>query len=78
MYKDEIALQYEAQVMRLRTEGRIIFARVMNTVEDEHKKMFQSLIAQGGLPEIEITGETIKNMMWQSAQKVLTPADVQS
>ena len=70
-YKDEVALAYDANKKRLRTEGSIILAAVMNEALHEMTSQFNAALAEGGILEITGSREEMKSFLRSAAQKEL-------
>ena len=70
-HKDNVALAYEANKKRLRAEGAILVAELMNEAINEMTVDFNAALAKGQILEIGGTREEMKRFLWQAAQRQL-------
>ena len=74
-YKDETALAYEAFKKRLRSEASIVLAAVLNEALSEGTKRFNEELARGGIPRIDVTEDTLRELLLAAAQRELAAPD---
>lgn len=70
-YKDEVALAFEANKKRLRAEGSILLAEVMNEALNEMTVQFNAALARGEILSIGGSREEMKDLLRLAAQKRL-------
>lgn len=70
-YKDVSTLAYDANKKRLRAEGAIILAELMNEALSEMTQQFNDKLAQGIVLEIGGSREEMKGFLRLAAQKQL-------
>lgn len=70
-YKDDVALAYDANKKRLRVEGNIVLAAVMNEALREMTSQFNAALAQGDVLEITGSREELKGILLQAAKREL-------
>lgn len=70
-YKDEVALTFEANKKRLRAEGAVILARLMNEALNEMTTQFNAALARGEILSIGASAEEMKGFLRTAAQKQL-------
>lgn len=75
-YKDESALTYDANKIRLRTEGRLLLARLMNEAIAEMTRQFNDAQLRGELLEVTGNQDQLRELLWAAAQHTLGPGDV--
>ena len=73
--KDNVALAYDANKKRLRAEGQIVLAELMNMALDEMTTQFNAALAKGEILEIGGTREEMKEFLRIAAQKQLGSGD---
>lgn len=71
MYKDEAALAWDANKKRLRTEGAIILAEVMNEAINEMTLQFNEALEKGQIVSIGGSREEMKDFLAAAARKQL-------
>lgn len=69
--KDKVTLAFQANVKRLRAEGAIILAEVMNQAISEMDEAFQEALNKGELLHIEGTREEMKKYLRAAAEREL-------
>lgn len=72
-YKDEVALAYDANKQRLRVEGKIVLAAVMNEALREMTAQFNEALGRGEVLEISGSREELKELMLAAAKRELGP-----
>lgn len=70
-YKDNVALAYDANKKRLRAEGSILLAELMNEALSEMTTQFNEALNHGEILEIGGTREEMKALLWKAAQRQL-------
>ena len=70
-YKDRIELTYEANKRRLRLEGGLILAEMMNEALQEMNTAFHEALNRGELLEISGTREEMKGFLKRAAARHL-------
>lgn len=73
LYKDDVALAYDANKKRLRTEGSIMLQAAMNEALSEMTAQFNEALARGEILEIGGSREEMKALLYSAAQKKLGP-----
>lgn len=73
-YKDEVALAFEANKKRLRAEGSILLAEVLNEALNEMTTQFNAALARGEILSIGGTREEMKGLLQAAAVKRLEAA----
>jgi len=73
--KDNVQLAYDANKKRLRAEGSIILAEVMNSALSEMTAQFNAALGNGQILEIGGTREEMKEFLRIAAQKQLGAGD---
>jgi len=73
--KDNVALAFDANKKRLRCEGQIILAEVMNAALSEMTQQFNAALGEGQILEIGGTREEMKEFLRIAAQKQLGTGD---
>lgn len=71
--KDQTQLTYEANVKRIRTEGRVVLDTMLNEALAAHSKAFNAGVQRGELLELRLDAQDVKRLLGSSAQKVLGP-----
>jgi hypothetical protein len=70
-YKDRVALAYDSNKKRLRAEGQIILAALMNEALHEMTEEFNAALAENRLLEIGGTREEMKRFLAKAAERHL-------
>lgn len=70
-YKDAVQLAYDGNVKRLRAEGAIVLAAVMNEALHEMSTQFNEALSRGELLEVGGSAEEMKGFLRLAAQKQL-------
>ena len=70
-YKDDVALAFEANKKRLRAEGSIILAAVMNEALHEMTTQFNAALARGEILSIGGSREEMMGFLRDAAAKQL-------
>lgn len=73
--KDAVELAWDANKKRLRAEGSIILAELMNMALDEMTSEFNAALDKGEILEIGGTREEMKGFLRVAAQKQLGAGD---
>jgi hypothetical protein len=76
IYKDRIVLVFEANKKRLRAEGQIILATLLNEALGEMSRQFDAAQARGELLEIGGSREEMKQFLRVAAQRELGDGSV--
>jgi hypothetical protein len=71
LYKDNAALAYDANKKRLRAEGAIVLASVMNEALNEMTDQFNKALNEGKILEIGGSREEMKSFLRLAAQREL-------
>lgn len=69
--KDKVALAYQANLKRLRVEGRIILDEVLNEAESEMTDQFKEALDRGEILSIEGSREEMKEFLRRAAEREL-------
>lgn len=69
--KDRLALAYDANKKRIRTEGTIILNEVLNSALAEMDRQFQEAVNRGELLSIVATGEEMRAFLRDAAAREL-------
>lgn len=72
--KDDVQLAYDANKKRLRAEGQIVLARVMNEALHEMTTGFNEALARGEILEIGGSREELRALLLKASQRELGPA----
>ena len=70
-YKDKVALAYDANKKRLRAEGGILLASIMNEALAEMTAQFNEALGNGEILHIGGSREEMKDFLRIAAQKQL-------
>jgi hypothetical protein len=70
-YKDNVALTFDANKKRLRTEGQIILAALMNEALHEMTSQFNEALSRGEILEIGGSREEMKGFLRIAASREL-------
>jgi hypothetical protein len=70
-YKSPAELAYDAFKKRLRTEGAIILSAVLNEAIAVGTKRFNDELNNGGIPQIDVTPDTLRELLLAAAQHEL-------
>ena len=70
-HKDRVALVYDANKKRLRCEGQVILAALMNEALHQMTEDFNAAVAEGNLLEIGGSREEMKEFLRRAAVKHL-------
>lgn len=76
-HKNQYALAFDANKKRLRTEGGIILARVMNEALNEMTERFNEGELRGEVLEIGGSQEELRELLFLASQKAIGPGDAQ-
>ena len=68
-YKDAAELAYDANRVRLRTEGRIALARLLNEAMNEMTVEFKAALARGELLELDGSPEEMERYLFAAVQR---------
>lgn len=71
IYKDSVGLAYDANKKRLRTEGQIILAALMNEALHEMTAQFNEALSRGEVLEIGGSREEMKEFLRIAATREL-------
>lgn len=74
-YKDNVTLAYDANKKRLRAEGQIILAELMNEALAEMSREFNAALARGEVLHVGGTREEMRAFLATAAQRQLGVGD---
>lgn len=77
IYKDKYALAFDANKKRLRTEGGILLARVMNEALNQMTEQFNEGKHRGEVLEIGGSQEELRELLFLASQKAIGPGDAE-
>jgi hypothetical protein len=72
-YKDAVALAFDANKKRLRTEGSIVLAALMNEALNEMTTRFNAGLSEGEILEIGGSRDELRALLRDVAQRELGP-----
>lgn len=71
--KDEVTLAYQANVKRLRLEGRLALDRLLNDAVATMTHNFNAGLERGEILDLRLDEEQAQKLLGESAKKVLNP-----